>query len=137
MPFYTLYYIICTWHDLSGECTEGEFDFYNVQRIDFFAIERVPCWLDPGPLRPEVDYLGEGMTARIMYRDESAMYGYFRLSNESMCWMDLTLLMFDPPEGSQNIIFDLLGVPVYDMPENGNGQANGADNAPMFDTNMF
>ena len=137
VPFYTLYYIICTWHELSGECTEGEFDFVNFQPLDFFAIEMVPCWLDPGPLKTEVDSLGEGMTARIMYRDESAMYGYFRLSNESMCWMDLTLLMFDPPEGSENIIFDVLSVPVYDMDENGNGQVNGNGHAPMFDTNMF
>ena len=77
------------------------------------------------------------MTARIMYRDESAMYGYFRLSNESMCWMDLDMLIFDPPEGSENIIFDVLSVPVYDMDENGNGQVNGNGHAPMFDTNMF
>ena len=28
-PFYTLYYIICTWKDLSGECAEGGFPIHG------------------------------------------------------------------------------------------------------------
>jgi hypothetical protein len=138
IPYYTLYYMICSEPGGSGACTQGEFDFYNPQRIFFEALERVSCRLDPGPLAPEVDFLGEGMMARMLGRNMEATQGYFELNNGAMCWMDLEMLMFTPPEGFETNMFNLMGMPVQELQEDKlNGEHPPDPGAPMFDTSMF